>query len=62
MRDGAWRAVDDISRELDLVVFRLERTPDKPDPDALINERLSLRRELEGLRDRLSDVARTLEL
>lgn len=52
--------VEDITRELDLVVFRLERTPPE-DPGALVSERHRLRRELEQLRDRLTDVARDLE-
>ena len=53
-------AVEDITRELDLVVFRLERTP-PDDPSALLTERRRLRRELEQLRDRLTDVARDLD-
>ncbi|MEZ4320397.1 MAG: hypothetical protein R3F61_23155 [Myxococcota bacterium] len=52
--------VEDISRELDLVVFRLERPVDT-DTEALIAERRKLRRELESLRDRLTDVVRDLE-
>ena len=53
-------AVEDISRELDLVVYKLER-PVEQDPERLMAERKKLRRELETLRDRLSDVARDLE-
>ena len=52
--------VEDISRDLDLVVFRLER-PLSESPSALMAERDKLRRELESLRDRLTDVARDLE-
>ena len=53
--------VEDISRDLDLVVFRLERPPGKVDPDGWMAERTRLRRELERLRDRLTDVARDLD-
>ncbi|MCB9677405.1 MAG: hypothetical protein H6737_20020 [Alphaproteobacteria bacterium] len=52
--------VEDISRELDLVVYRLER-PVEECPKTLLDERNRLRRELESLRDRLTDVARDLE-
>jgi hypothetical protein len=52
--------VDEIARELDLVVFRLERSgPDDPEP--VVAERRRIRKELEQLRDRLSDVARDLD-
>ena len=50
---------EDISRDLDLVVYKLERTP--ADPAALDDERRSLRRELEQLRDRLNDLVRDLD-
>ena len=53
-------AVEDISRELDLVVYKLER-PVEQTPAELLKERTKLRRELEGLRDRLCDLARELE-
>lgn len=52
--------VEDITRDLDLVVFRLER-PLSESPSALQAERKKLRMELESLRDRLTDVARDLE-
>lgn len=53
--------VSGIARELDMVVFKLERPPahDRYDPDV---ERNRLRRELEQLRDRLSDLARAMEM
>lgn len=50
---------EDISRDLDLVVYKLERTP--PSAEALTDERRSLRRELEQLRDRLNDLVRDLD-
>jgi type VI protein secretion system component VasF len=53
--------LDDLARELDLVVYRLERAPERNDAEALLSERTQLRRELEGLRDRLNDAARALE-
>ncbi|MCA9567205.1 MAG: hypothetical protein KC656_05160 [Myxococcales bacterium] len=52
--------VEEISRDLDLVVFQLERKV-QDDALALLEERRTLRRELERLRDRLTDVARELE-
>lgn len=51
------RELADLARELDLVVYRLERPAESLERDAL----LRLRRELERLRDRLSDVVRELE-
>lgn len=50
---------EDISRDLDLVVFQLERTP--VDTESLKIERKALRRELERLRDRLNDLVRDLD-
>lgn len=50
---------EDISRDLDLVVYRLEQTP--TDTAALTKERRQLRRELERLRDRLDDLVRDLD-
>ena len=60
-------AIEDIRRDLDLVVFRLEReNPGKSaegvDPKVWQQERQSLRRELEVLRDRLADLAMDLGL
>lgn len=46
------RELADLARDLDLVVYRLERPDAAWDPAA----RAKLRRELERLRDRLSDV------
>lgn len=50
------RELTDLARELDLVVYRLERPADGLDRAALHH----LRRELERLRDRLADVAREM--
>mgnify|MGYP002853741640 CR=1 FL=1 len=52
---------EDISRDLDLVVYRLEQTPAAPDAAALTKERKQLRRELERLRQRLDDLVRDLD-
>lgn len=49
---------EDISRDLDLVVYKLERPTD---PKELQTERTALRRELEQLRDRLNDLVRDLD-
>jgi hypothetical protein len=50
-----------LSRDLDMVVFRLERPPPADQPaEAWVSERRRLRRELERLRDRVEDVARGL--
>lgn len=51
------READDIARELDLVVFSLERTPDPDDEPGLRAERVRLRERLEKLRQRLQDLA-----
>jgi hypothetical protein len=49
--------IDDIARDLDLLVYRLE--VDSPrDADAVSAERKRLRRELESLRERLEDLVR----
>ncbi len=50
-------AVEEISRELDMVVFRLEQSTDA---DKLLAERREVRRQLERLRDRLQDLARAM--
>jgi len=51
------READDIARELDLAVFALERAPE-PDTEAgLREERTTLRRRLDKLRQRLQDLA-----
>jgi type VI protein secretion system component VasF len=53
---GIARQLEDLSQELDMLVFRLERAPSE-DPEALLTERRRLRRELETVRDRLRDLA-----
>jgi transposase len=52
--------LEDLARDLDMVVFRLEREPTGPPPevDRVLAERRRLRRDLEGLRDRLEELAR----
>lgn len=50
------RQLEDLSQELDMLVFRLERAPSE-DRDALLEERKRLRRDLEKVRDRLRDMA-----
>lgn len=52
----AW-TVDELARELDLVVFDLEQIPQDASTDALLAERGRLRKRLERLRERLQDVA-----
>lgn len=56
--DDASRQLDQLTRDLDLAVFTLERTP--PSDEALRAERIRLRRELEAIRDRLDTLARSL--
>ncbi len=52
--------IESIARDLDLVVFRLERNaPDTPDD--IVKERARIRSELELLRDRMTDVVRALD-
>lgn len=51
--------LDAIARDLDLVVYRLERQPPN-EPTALLAERRKLRRELDGLRERMLGVLREL--
>jgi len=53
--------LEDLTRDLDMVVFRLEREPASepaPDVDRVLAERRRLRSDLEGLRDRLEDLVR----
>ena len=50
------RHLEDVARDLDLVVYRLERATD--DPQA---ERARLRRDLESLRDRIARMVRELD-
>ena len=66
------RALETISRDLDLVVFRLEcptrdpgtrdigRDGDRASATALLAERVKVRHELERLRDALVDLARDI--
>jgi hypothetical protein len=49
-------AIDEVARELDLVVFQLEQRGG--DEEALRKERQGVRRQLERLRDRLQELAR----
>lgn len=57
--EDAARSLEQIARDLDLVVFRLER--DGPEAEAeRREERRRLRRELDQLRERLEDLARAL--
>ena len=56
--DDASRQLEQLARDLDLVVFRLERPP--ASEDALRAERTRLRRELESLRDQMEQLARSL--
>jgi hypothetical protein len=63
-QDAQRRLVDDLVRELDLIVYRLE-TPPQPGVDGEVprthwmEERARLRRELESVRDRLAELADT---
>lgn len=50
------RKLAELARDLDMVVFQLEREPHEQ-----VEERRRLRRELERLRDQLTDVVRELE-
>jgi hypothetical protein len=56
----AGRRLEQLARELDLVVFRLEQAAlaQRPVPPA---ERASLQRDLESLRDRISSLSRELD-
>jgi hypothetical protein len=52
--------LSEIARDLDMVVFRLER-PVADERETIVAERERLRRELEQLRDQLNDLARAME-
>jgi hypothetical protein len=56
----AVRHLEQVARDLDLAVFSLER-PAPPEADRAQAQRDRLRRDLEGLRDRIQDLARALE-
>lgn len=52
------RTLDEVTRDLDLLVYRLESAPGREvDEATLLAERRRLRRDLEKLRDRLQDLA-----
>jgi hypothetical protein len=56
--DQAARELEEVARDLDLAVFRLERPlPEDADPEA---ERAALRRTLEQLRNRIEQLSRAL--
>ncbi|MEO0604574.1 MAG: hypothetical protein AAF211_24275 [Myxococcota bacterium] len=57
--DAAQR-LDDVAREIDLIVYRLEQPP--PGSTDWERERNRLRRELETMQRRLEDLARELDL
>ena len=60
MRRSAALALDDIARDLDLVVYALEKTP--PDDKAEAEtEREALKQEIERLRDRVEEIVRGLD-
>jgi hypothetical protein len=59
MADRTATRLDDLARELDLVVFSLERPP-KDDPSEVLKRVERARREIERLRDALIDLSRTL--
>lgn len=53
------RTLDDLCRDLDLLVYRIEAADSEPSPSDiqdLLSQRKRLRRDLERLRDRLQDV------
>jgi hypothetical protein len=52
-------ALHDVIRDLDLVVYRLEREPDGSSERRHL-ERRAIRNELERLRERLEDLTRLL--
>jgi hypothetical protein len=53
------RELEELVRDLDMVVYRLER-PVPDGPEAAGAERRRIRRELERLRDQLDDLVRGL--
>jgi hypothetical protein len=53
------RLADDVARELDLLVYRLEQ-PAPADPARVVETWAELRRKLERLRDRVEDLSRAL--
>jgi hypothetical protein len=55
----AGRVLEQLARELDLVVFRLEQAARSKDP-VPASEREGLQKELETLRDRIESLSRDL--
>ena len=53
--DAIQQRIDDIRRDLDMVVYKLE-LPTETDPTSWKKERDAIRNELEKLRDRLEDL------
>ena len=51
--------IDEISRDLDMTVYKLESPPAEDIP-TLLKERAALRKELERYRERLEDLAQKL--
>jgi hypothetical protein len=49
--------LDEIARDVDLLVYRLEQPPPDRDDERVV-ERRRLRRDLERLRERIEDLAR----
>jgi len=49
------RKIEDLFRDLDMVVYKLE-LPQPPGAEVWDKERALLRKELEALRDRLQDI------
>ncbi|MFK7929366.1 MAG: hypothetical protein AB8H79_14320 [Myxococcota bacterium] len=54
------RTLDDITQDVDLLVFQLEAAPAPPDPEWM-GERAALLRELERFRDRLNDLLNAID-
>ncbi|NCG19326.1 MAG: hypothetical protein GWP91_09995 [Rhodobacterales bacterium] len=52
--------IESIARDLDLVVFRLERAAPTVTQD-IAAERARIRSELEQIRDRMTDIVRALD-
>lgn len=57
MNDRQQRALDEVSRDLDLLVYRLER-PAPAEPDEVRDAWRELHRRLERLRDRVDELLR----
>ena len=59
MNQDQRRTLDDITQDVDLLLFQLEAAPPPDDPEWM-GERAALLRELERLRDRLTDLGQSL--